>query len=278
MVKRIGCLILFFIVFNSLEHFAHKKTDGFSLHRIQFNDSLIQGGNTQNIPELNQPFHYLDCGNQCYAFVSEDGSCVLKLFKYANPPIPRFLTTIPLLNRFKPFRPHRYEKLLWKQQRDFGSYKLAWDAFRNETGLIAIHLDPSRSNYPTVTLTDKLHCAHTLDLNKAPFVLQKKATPIYKQLRQWIAEGRTEQAKQGIANLVSLLKKRIEKNLQDDDVHFYSNFGFIGEQAIQLDPGHFTKGITSDPQQEMKAITKELTAWCEKHAPALMDGYKYDQY
>jgi hypothetical protein len=267
--------MLFLIVFNYAEHFCHKKTDGFSIQRIQFDTPILFGGITQ-VPELNQPFHYLDCGNQCFAFISEDQQYVLKFFKYARAPVPRFLTTIPLLNRFKPFRPHRFERLLCKRERDLTGYRLAYDSFRQETGLIAIHLDPTYHDYPTITLTDKLHCAHTLDLNKTPFILQRKATPVYKQLRLWLAAGNQSQAKQGIKSLLALLKTRIEKNLQDDDVHFYSNFGFVGDKAIQLDPGHFTQGVSKNPDLEMEMVTKPLVAWCAKHAPALMEEADHD--
>lgn len=280
MVKRILYLLIFLVIFNIVEHFAHKKTDGFSLRRIQFETrqtSPYQHVMSAQAQEaLRQPFHYLDCGNQCYAFVSDDGHYVLKLFKYARPPIPRFLTHIPLLCRFKPFRPHRYEKILWKQERDLQSYKLAWDTFRNETGLLAIHLDHNQEGYPTITLFDKIQCKHTLDLNSAPFILQRRAEPIYKQLLKWVAEGKVDEARLGIKSLHMLLRKRIAMDLQDDDVHFYSNFGFIGNEAIQIDPGHYTQGISPDPEQEMKAASQELIAWCEKHAPMLIAKERHE--
>jgi hypothetical protein len=269
MIKRIGFIALFLIAFNFLEHFAHKKTDGFSLRRIQF-EGQISEGERYNYPQLSQPFRYLNCGNQCFAFISEDGNYVLKFFKYANSPIPRFMTQIPVLNHFKPFRPHRYEKMLWKQQRDFKGYELAYNTFREETGLIAIHLTPSDHGFPTITLSDKLNCRLTLDLNRTPFILQHRAIPVYKQLRAWIAAGRSDLAKQGIASLQELLKKRIALNLRDDDVHFYSNFGFVGTSAIQVDPGHYTQGTTQDPALEMKTITDELITWCKKNAPELL--------
>ncbi|MGH2611500.1 MAG: hypothetical protein ACRDFB_00450, partial [Rhabdochlamydiaceae bacterium] len=262
MIKKLGLLALFLIVFNGLEHFAHKKTDGFSLQRIQFEAPLTQG-TTECFSELNQPFHYLDCGNQCYVFVSEDGRYVLKFFKYAQPSIPHFLTTIPILNHFKPFRPHRFEKLRWKQQRDFQGYRLAYDAFRQETALIAVHLDPIHHNYPLITLIDKLHSPHRLDLNHTPFVLQRKAAPVYQQLRQWIKSDQIDQAQKGITSLLNLLKKRMAHHLQDDDAHLHSNFGFIGHEAIQLDPGHFTQGPSANAELEMKIITAELLTWCE---------------
>ncbi len=269
MIRRIGLFILFVIAFNFIENFAHKKTDGFSPQRIQFGTELSQG-DAISIPELSQPFHYLDCGNQCYAFESQDGKYVLKFFKYASSPIPRFLTQIPILNRIKPFRPHRFEKQLWKRERDFNGYSLAYNHFRTESGLIALHLLPTDHHYPTITLTDKLNCIHHLDLNQTPFILQKRATPIYKQLRAWIQAGEISLAKEGIANLIDLLKKRISLNLKDDDVHFYSNFGFLGQEAIQLDPGHFTQGTYPNPDLELEQITQELTHWCKKHAPELL--------
>ncbi len=269
--KRFIYFLLFIAGFNFFEHFAHKKTDGFSLQRIRFSSEPVTklqlGDNVKEI--LQQPFHYLDCGNQCFVFVSEDGNYVLKFFKYASPTVLRFMTTIPLLNRFKPLRPHRYAKTVWKKQRDFQGYQLAYDRFQSETGLIALHLHPTQASFPQITLIDKLHITHQLDLNTAPFVLQKRATPVYKQLRRWIASGETHQAIQGVTALMQLLKKRMTLELQDDDVHFYSNFGFVGQTAIQTDPGHFTQGTSPHPLLELETISHELKEWCEKNAPFL---------
>jgi hypothetical protein len=180
------------------------------------------------------------------------------------------LTRIPLLNRFKPFKPNRHAKVLWKKERDFRGYELASDRFKEETGIVTTHLTPSDHAYPTITLYDKLNCRLTLNLNEAPFVLQKRATPIYPQLRAWIRDGKIDVAKEAIQNLKLLLKKRISLGLLDDDVHFYSNFGFVENSPIQVDPGHFTDGTTPDPDLEIAHITRELTTWCQKHAPELL--------
>lgn len=269
MIRRVGYFLLFLLAFNFIEHFAHQKTDGFSPHRIRFGTKITQG-ETRAAPELNQPFHYLACGNQCYAFLSHDGKYVLKFFKYAGSPVPKFLTQVPLVNRFKPFRPHRYEKRLWKKERDILGYSLAYRFFQKETALIALHLAPIGHHYPTITITDKLNCSHSINLNETPFVLQQRATPAYKQLKKWMEAGETALAKEGIASLLELLKKRITLHLQDDDVNFGSNFGFIGTDAVQLDPGHFTEGASPDPAKELEKLQAELTAWCHKHAPELL--------
>ena len=269
MLSSIIKTVVFIAAFNAIEHFAHEQTDGFSLRRVQFH-SPLQSGKTEYLPELNQPFHYLGCGNQCYAFVSEDGQYVLKLFKYASSPVPFAMTQIPLLNHFKPFKPNRYAKVLWKRERDFRGYELASNRFKEETGILTTHLTPTDHAYPTITLYDKLHCRLTLNLNEAPFVLQKRATPVYSQIQAWISAGKIDVAKEALHNLKLLLKKRISLGLLDDDVHFYSNFGFVGTTPIQVDPGHFTVGITPDPDLEIATKSRELTTWCQKNAPELL--------
>jgi hypothetical protein len=265
MIRRVILFLLFLAGFNFFEHFAHQKTDGFSLRRIRFQDNLEKHPIQIDPSLFTQPFHYLDCGNQCFAFASEDGKYILKFFKYANPPIPHFLTQIPLINHLKPLRPHRYEKALWKQKRDFQGYKLAYNHFKEETGLIAVHFNPSSLPIP-ITLTDKLHIAHKVDLSTTPFVLQKRATPIYQQLRT-LAPAQKQQT---LINLIKLLKNRISLNLKDDDAHFYSNFGFIDTTAIQIDPGHFIEGTYPDPELELKNILQPLIEWCKKNDESLI--------
>jgi len=248
-------LLLFLASFNTLEHFAHKQTDGFTLQRVQF-ESKNPGGAVAVIPELNQPYHYLGCGNQCYAFLSDDGKYVLKLFKYASSPVSPALTKIPVLNTFKPFRPHRYQKMLWKRQRDIESYRLAFDRFREESGLIAAHLDPE-ANYPAITLYDKLRCKHTLNFSDCPFVLQHKAVPADQQFRAW--RESPERLKIALEGLSNLFKKRIERGILDDDVNYHANIGFIGAKPIQIDPGNFKLGTVENPDEEISRLLEGLS-------------------
>jgi hypothetical protein len=261
---------LFVIAFNTIEHFCHKKTDGFSVGRIQFQDDPIVAIE-EEVPEaLNQPFHYLDCGNQCFAFISQDQQYVLKFFKYVHHTPPAWITQITLLNRLKPLRNKRIEKVAWKRKRDFQAYALAFDQFREESGLLALHLQPTQTKYPTIFLFDKLNIRHSLDLNTTPFILQKKATPVYTQFTRWLQSHQIDEVKAGVKQLIDLCAKRISKNIHDDDVHFYSNFGFVSETAIQVDPGHFTTHNSLVKEQELKDLSLELKKWFEKHYPPLV--------
>lgn len=269
-LKRGIYLSLFLIAFNTLEHFCHQQTRGFSLQRIQFHQENRRPSlpNANTLALLQQTYRFYNHGNQCFAFISEDGNYILKFFKYADSSLPEWTSKIPLLNHFKPFRPKRIEKAAWKRTRDFQGYQIAFDHFREETGLVDLHLFPTQNTYPTITLYDKLGIIHSLDLNNAPFILQKRALPIYEQFSSWIQKNEIGKLQQGISDLISLCAKRISKNIFDDDVHFYSNFGFVDEKPIQIDPGHFKLSPTSST--ELPSLVTELKEWFSQHYPPMV--------
>ncbi|HEX4840102.1 MAG TPA: hypothetical protein VFU89_06640 [Rhabdochlamydiaceae bacterium] len=268
-IKRGIKLSLFLIAFNTIEHLCHKQTKGFFLQRIQFQDEQPQASTPNGITlsVLNQPFHYFSHGNQCFAFASEDGKYILKFFKYVHPPSPLWTAKIPLVSRFKALRQTRIDKALWKRNRDFQGYQIAFDRFRSETGLLDIHLHPT-TTYPTITLYDPLNIVHSLDLNQTPFILQKRTTPIYEQFFSWIEKGEIDALKQGISDLTSLCKARISKQIFDDDVNFYSNFGFCEGKPIQIDPGHFNLNFASSP--ELPSLFAELKEWFSNNYPSMV--------
>lgn len=268
-VKRGLNFTLFLIAFNTIEHLCHQKTKGFFLERIQFRGETPEASvpDPATLSVLNQPFHYLNHGNQCFAFVSDDGKYILKFFKYVHHASPVWTSKIPLLNRFKAFRQTRIDKVTWKRTRDFQGYQIAFDHFRNETGLLAIHLHPTKS-YPSITLYDPLNIVHSLDLNNTPFILQKRATPIYQQFSSWIQKGEIDKLQRGISDLISLCAQRISKHIFDDDVNFYSNFGFDHEKPIQIDPGHFV--LNSSNTSELPTLFVELKDWFSKNYPPMV--------
>ncbi len=268
-VKRGINFTLFLVAFNTIEHLCHKKTKGFFLQRIQFRDETTEASSPDatTLSALNQPFHYFNYGNQCYAFVSEDGKYILKLFKYVHHTPPMWTSKIPLLNRFKSFRQTRIDKTLWKRNRDFQGYQIAFDHLRQETGLLDIHLHPTNT-YPAITLYDPLNIVHSLDLNNAPFILQKRVIPAYQQFSSWIQKGEIDKLRQGISDLVSLCALRISKQIYDDDVNFYSNSGFDDEKPIIIDPGHFV--LNSSNISELPALVVELKDWLSKNYPPMV--------
>jgi len=274
-LKRGINFTLFLIAFNTVEHWCHKTTKGFFLERVQFRNETSRASTPDlaTLSALNQPFHYFNFGNQCFAFVSEDGKYILKLFKYVHHTPPLWTSKIPLLNRFKPFRQSRIDKTAWKRDRDFQGYQIAFDHLRTETGLLDLHLHPTNS-YPTITLSDPLNIVHTLDLNNAPFILQKRVTPAYQQFLTWIQNKEIDKLQQGISDLISLCALRISKNIFDDDVNFYSNCGFDDDKPIIIDPGHFV--LSSSETSDLPNLLVVLKDWFSENYPPMVshvEGY-----
>ncbi len=270
-LKRSFYIILFLAVFNTLEHVCHKITDGFTLSRIQFDakDTRPANPDPATFAMLDQPYHYFNCGHQCFAFISNDGHYILKFFKYTRHTPPAWTAHIPLLNRFKSLRPERIKKITWKKNRDFQGYQLAFDRFREQTGILSLHLNPTSSGYPTITLYDKLKIRHTLDLNTAPFVLQIKASPTYPTFSSWLEAGDYDKVRSGISRIIALCAERLHLQILDEDVHLYCNFGFVGETPIQIDPGRFSMSPSPISPEKLTPFVKELQEWFAQHYPPL---------
>jgi len=105
------------------------------------------------------------------------------------------------------------------------------------------------------------------------FLVQKKADPIYSTLQQWIDKGAFVQAKEGLSQLVALLRSRCQKEIFDKDPDLKTNFGFINKTPIQFDVGRFKiNPARSDPKQctdELIRITDRLCQWLDEKAPSL---------
>jgi hypothetical protein len=270
-VKTLFSIALFLVAFNTIEHICHNITEGFTLGRIQFAEEAeaVENVDPVTFAALNQTFRYFAKGNQCFVFISEDGQSILKFFKYARHTPPAWTAKVPLLNKFKPLRKERIAKTAWKRERDFCGYRLAFDHFREESGLVYLHLKPAMG-FPTIAIFDKLGIRHTLDLGRVPFVLQKKATPVFAQFATWLKNGEKNKIKAAIPKLVALCQKRLLLQLDDDDVNFYSNTGFVEDTPILIDPGHFTFSDKPLAPAELKLAMAPLEEWLKNNYPPLV--------
>jgi hypothetical protein len=167
---------------------------------------------------LSQPYGYMRGGSQSCCFVSADQKYVLKFFKIGHLVSKRWLNYLP--NK-------RYEKL----QKAFASYKLAYDHFREETALLALHLNPTHGLYGEITVVDRQQREHRIPLDRVPFIIQKKAD----LLSDKIAKGR--ETEKLCAAILEFTKMRCESYLSDGDGEIKNNYGFVGDQAVQFDPG-----------------------------------------
>ncbi len=268
MMRKI-CVNLFLIVILSLaihlvshfktnfhpQDFQHGFHPSFSTHVQNVDDHKIHS-------VLSQPFTYLSQGKQVTVFESADQQYVIKLFNPMRPLKKGWYSKIGLWKHYCSLKWILRERFN-KQERLkklFERHKMAYELLKNETGLVYVHLNPSKLADQTLQITDNKGQLHVLYLKKTPFILQKKAELVSKRLSQLLELGKTEEAKAHIQTLRSFFMERAKKGITDRIQTIHNNYGFIGNQPIQIDVGRirYDEKIKHSPDIELKRILKGL--------------------
>jgi hypothetical protein len=255
-MKWVLRLLIFVLCFYGTARFCKKQTGSFTIARISSDlpyhpEWDVKPANEEEIKKLlSQPYRFLGKGAQSFVFASEDGTAVIKFFR------------------------HHHLKKNSKLAKDFGSYKLAYDQLRNETGLLYLHLNKTSHLNQTLDLIDKIGIHHPIELDRYEFLVQKRAALSYVALQQWIDEGKISEAKEALTSLVQLLAKRALKGIHDKDPDLNTNFGFIGLESIQFDIGRFKLRQTPHDPQELIRITDNLHQFLMQRAPELDEHLK----
>ena len=307
MIKKIT--IVFFKIFLSialfigLQQLIELKTRGFCLQKIQADDLVNQeewktpllscAEELQIKTLLSQPYYLIGSGSECFAFKSEDGKAVIKFFKldqmrpvYLNKGIfaedhSAFAGTLSnhLLIQWTLPNPFQYwlKRFLgireFRIQRTFNSIKLAYNELKEETGLLYLHLNSTDYLHQILTLCDGNGIRHEIDLDSARFYLQKSVIPFERHLTRLHKENKLNEAKASIDSLLELILIRCKKGFADRDV-FPKNFGFINNQAIEIDTGSFHKDSQMQKEsaykKELFYASLELKRWLKKNYPELV--------
>lgn len=284
-IKKLGIAALVVAGVFLVDRFCHRQTDGFALYKIcsdlSFQKewevaplSLEEETALEGI--LDQPYTYFAKGAQSYVFLSEDGKYVMKFFRIYHLRPPLLLTA---LDWPPPFRAYRQSKIKQKRQeleKDFNSYKIAYEQFKEETGLVYLHLNKTEGRHQKLKLHDKIGVVHELDLDRMEFLVQKRATLSYPTLAHITDSEGVESGKQALTALVGLLALRIQKGIKDKDPDLNTNFGFLdGHQPVQIDVGRFRIEPDAPPpspeglRDEIIRITDNLNQWLRVRYPAL---------
>lgn len=270
-------------LFMMIERFCHEKTDGFMLHKVQSNLSYDSRWEHDPLPieeekdilnRLDQPFFYLKSGGQCYAFISEDGTTILKLFKLHHMREVKWLSKFESLPEF--MNPNRLRIFRYRQkhfQNIFGSCKIAYEEMREETGLLYSHLNKTNHLHKRVKIRDKLGIYHTLDLDKTEFLVQKKAVLVFEKFHQLKKLNDNQTAQKCIDSLIELFLTRYQKGIADKDPVIRKNFGFLGTQAIEIDLGSYSKNESlqnpSNYYTQLSAEMYDFGKWLDLNYPDL---------
>lgn len=283
-MKIVFRILIFSLGFFLVGRFCHRQTDGFALQKIRSSfiyESNLSDESLVHLEKiLSQPFYYLGSGAQTFAFSSLDNKYVIKFYRHDRR--RHYLAPLAFLlpSFWRKSLVKTVEKRRVKVLKDFTSYELAYERFKEEAGLIFLHLDTSRACSFPFLLYDKIGIRHEISLKDYEFILQRKAQPLQATLEKWIAEQVLDKAQEGLSNLIQLLVKRSQNGLFDKDPNLQSNFGFIEQYPIQFDVGRFT----IDPSREQKAvyiqdiirITDSLQHWLEKRSLPLAKHLQHE--
>ncbi|MFA6916463.1 MAG: hypothetical protein WC222_08710 [Parachlamydiales bacterium] len=186
---------------------------------------------TQRVPYhlhdiLQQKFTYLDQGAQSYAFASEDGKYVLKIFHYKH------------FNK-----PSKRAKLLIGLQ----GYATGYEKIPKESGIIYQQLKPGVGPEEVVIVTDRLGWEHSIQLKDVRYVLQKRVTLVSERLKDPAFRKK----------LFDFVEKERLIGIYDLDYGLSHNIGFIGEDLYHIDLGKLTYNPAFCQSDEFAAhITK----------------------
>ncbi len=263
-------------------------SDGFSINKIiypQFPSQKKWDISSQTLEEqaflriiLEQRFKYLGKGSQCYAFLSEDGKYVLKLVKYKHLKLPYFYEQCPLPSMLEPYRQKKIQKRAQRLHATFDSYKIAYESLKEETGIIYLHINPTKHLKTYLLIEDRLGREYRIYLDEMQFLIQHKADLIFPTLCNLMESGKGLLAKQKLDQILDLFLSRCQKGIIDDDPTLNKNSGFALDRAIHIDTGRFRREELIKNKNFYKAhiirSTLKLRHWLKDNYPELEDYFE----
>ncbi|MBS0653175.1 MAG: hypothetical protein JSR39_06540 [Verrucomicrobia bacterium] len=286
-LKKLSVVLAFFVLacslFIGLDRFAHHKSSRFSPGHITTSYSSPEWEIPSDLVDdpklidhiLSQKFTYFNKGSQAYVYISEDKKYILKFLKQNKLHPNTWLAYLPFS-----FNPHYQQSFILKKKllSTFRAIKTAFSDFKHETGLLYVHLNRTDNLNKKVTIFDRKGNVHVVDLDQTSFLIQKKANLIYVRITELMSQGETEQAKQIITSVFSLIDQLGKRGVVDNDPILRKNFGLIDDKAVQIDIGRMRidplRIQTMQYKYEVASITKSFKTWIEKNYPELEEHFE----
>lgn len=217
---------------------------------------------------LDQPFTFLGAGGWCFAFLGEDGETVLKFYRHNQFRPTELLTEFSFGKLF--FKSPRLPiNSSYFQEFNFESCTLLYKEAKDRTGILYVHLNKTEGLHKPVTLIDNIGVAHTIELDKTEFVVQKRGDLLLSYLHKLAKNKKTEEAKQGIDDMFECLLTLYKKGIRDNDHSLRNNFGYINGKAVTLDLSSFVPDDTlkrpGEYKKELVVKTRRMGRYLEKY-------------
>jgi hypothetical protein len=279
-------LALFIALLNVTDRFFFKQNNSFCLRFIHTclpsrEEFALPPPTQEELTQLDtileQPFYYLAKGTHCFAFLSEDARYVIKFHRFASHMRPFPWLNHPFSYLFGRKRKEIKAYNLKRLHYHFTNYKQSFLNHKEETALLLVHLNRTKTLNRSVTLVDKTGISYEVSLDAVTFILQQKAELIYPTLDTLYAEERFDEAKALLSNIITLITKCCKKGYVDEDPILRKNYGLIDAQAIHIDIGDLIQRPGIEKKENYVPYVKELTAplrlHLEKQCPELLAHY-----
>ncbi len=266
--KTFSKILLSFLLFIGADKLIRTQTHGFRVEKTRSDYPIspqweVESNNPKTL--LAQPFYFLGSGVQCYAFLGEDNTTVLKLFKhYHMGPPSKTLQTLSCPRLVRRVRDKILTKRRIRIESIFSSACIAHNNLSKETQILHLNINPKDAHYPTIKLYDNIGICHQIDLNTTPFVLQKKAEPLLPYL-----EKNKDKAKSILNSLLACISHRKNLGILNGDRHAERNFGVIDGKVVEIDVGSFTTSPNVKPYE-----MHQLKKWIQKNTPELSEYFE----
>ena len=252
-----------------------KKPHGFSYQKIHsdygYNARWDFGPPSQTqeklLDELScQSFTLLGSGKKCYAFVSVDGTTVIKFFKQKHLKNSYFLHRPPIPKPIQPFRNEILNKHNLKRHALYQSYQIAYERIFDQTGVLYLHLTKTKGLNRTIHLKTPHGKQLTLKLDNIEFLIQKRAFSILDTMKQY-----PEKRKEIIVSIVDLIVQIAQKGIKTQMINCEEDLGFLEGKVIQIGGGKFYPSIRKPlTKEELQKQTLPIKKFLEKTDPNLL--------
>lgn len=248
-MKRFVVFLFFISALLSIPLIINNLSEGFKPSKVRGNlpesPAWEIGFDPALIGLFKQPYTYIGKGSQCYVFESKDHKWAIKFFRSDHFASQHEVFPI------------------------FDAISMAYRHLKEETGLIYIHLNPTHLNLPVLLCKDAIGRSYRLPLDELRFAVQKKAKPFQGVLKEALSDP--DEMRKRLDQFIDLLLRRTAKGVFNADPSLSRNFGFLDDQAIEIDFGNFTTKAPHSREDEIERYMKRLRSFLKRVAPEWID-------
>lgn len=227
---------------------------------------------------LSQHFHFIGDGKQCTAYVSHDGQYVLKFL------LQRPLTLKPRFSELPdifPFTLVKSQKAIARDERKedlFKALMISYSVASEQTGVMYVHLNPTHNIFKRPLIIDEKANPVYIDVGSTQFILQKRAMLVKPTLIDLMCEGKVDEAKDRLDQVLMLLFEAAKMGIVDADPCLIrnNNIGFLEDRAIYVDTGKLRlvqQQLTRKDFVNDLSRLKPFYKWLQAYYPELAEHF-----